>query len=69
MQITVTGHQVDVTAALNDVLSMTDVSVNWGLIYFGGETTLSGETASPVGPIASMNSSAITRAPGRSVAC
>lgn len=51
-----------VTAALSDVLSTTDMAVNWGLIYFGGETTLCGETAAPAVPIASMNSSAITGA-------
>lgn len=51
-----------VTAALSDVLSMTDMTVNWGLIYFGDETTQCGETAKPVVPVASMNSPAITKA-------
>jgi len=51
-----------VVAALNDVVSMTDMTVNWGLLYFGDETTTCGETARPVVPISSMNSSAITQA-------
>ena len=51
-----------VVAALNDVVSMTDMTVNWGLLYFGDETTTCGETAKPAVPIASMSSSAITKA-------
>jgi hypothetical protein len=51
-----------VTTALNDVLSTTDMTVNWGLLYFGDETTTCGETATPVVPVASMNSSAISKA-------
>ena len=51
-----------VVAALNDVVSTTDTTVNWGLLYFGDETTTCGETANPVVPIASMSSSAITKA-------
>jgi len=51
-----------VVAALNDVVSTTDMTVNWGLLYFGDETTTCGETARPVVPVASMNSSAITQA-------
>ena len=51
-----------VTTALNDVLSTTDTTVNWGLLYFGDETTTCGETATPVVPVASMSSAAISKA-------
>lgn len=51
-----------VTTALNHVLSSTDKMVNWGLLYFGAETTLCGATVDPAVPIASMNASAIGQA-------
>lgn len=51
-----------VTTALNAVLGMTDMTVNWGLLYFGDEATTCGETATPAVPVKSMNSSAISQA-------
>lgn len=51
-----------VTTALNTVLKSTDTSVNWGLLYFGAETTLCGTTMNPAVPIASMNAAAIGQA-------
>jgi len=51
-----------VTTALNAVLSSTDTSVNWGMLYFGDEATQCGETATPVVPVAAMSSNAISQA-------
>jgi len=51
-----------VTTALSTVLSTTDMTVNWGLLYFGDEATMCGETATPVVPVSSMSSNAISQA-------
>lgn len=51
-----------VTTALNTVLNSTDAMVNWGLLYFGAETTVCGTTLSPSVPVAMMNASAISQA-------
>jgi hypothetical protein len=58
-------HQVEVvsvTTALDTVLKSTDAMVNWGLLYFGAETTMCGTTMTPSVPVATMNASAISQA-------
>ncbi|HEY4185848.1 MAG TPA: vWA domain-containing protein [Polyangia bacterium] len=51
-----------VTTALDQVMTTTDTMVNWGLLYFGAETTQCGVTMAPAVPIASMNGTAIGQA-------
>jgi hypothetical protein len=54
-----------VTAALNEVVTMTDTTVNWGLKFFGSSTNSCTTSAAPEVPIAPMNGPAITAAIGR----
>jgi hypothetical protein len=51
-----------VTTAINDVVMTTDTTVNWGLLYFGAEPTMCGQTMTPAVPVATMNATAISQA-------
>lgn len=50
-----------VTAALNQVVGMTDTTVNWGLKFFS-DNNACGATAAPVVPVATGNATAIANA-------
>ena len=54
-----------VTAALNQVVTTTDTTVNWGLKFFGSSTTSCAVSATVEVPIAPMNGPAIMAAIGR----
>jgi hypothetical protein len=54
-----------VTAALNQVVTSTDTTVNWGLKFFGSSTNSCNVTATPEVPIGPMNGAAIMAAIGR----
>jgi von Willebrand factor type A domain-containing protein len=51
-----------VTTALDTVLTNTDTMVNWGLLYFGAESTICGVTTTPAVPIVAENALAINQA-------
>jgi hypothetical protein len=46
--------------ALNDVITKTDATVNWGMFYLGDEPAMCGVATAPVVPVAAMNATAIT---------
>jgi hypothetical protein len=46
--------------ALNQVITNTDATVNWGMFYLGDEPTMCGVATAPVVPVAAMNAAAIT---------
>jgi hypothetical protein len=54
-----------VTAALNQVVTTTDTTVNWGLKFFGSSTSSCNVTATPEVAIGPMNGAAIMTAIGR----
>jgi len=53
-----------VTAALNQVVTTTDTTVNWGLKFFGSSGNSCNVTAAPEVPIGPMSGAAITAAIG-----
>jgi hypothetical protein len=46
--------------ALNQVISDTDMKVNWGMYYLGDEPSQCGVATAPVVPVAAMNATAVT---------
>jgi len=45
---------------INQVITSTDATVNWGLFYLGDEPAMCGVATAPVVPIAAMNATAVT---------
>ena len=45
---------------LNQVITSTDATVNWGMYYLGDEPAMCGVATAPVVPIAPMNATAVT---------
>ena len=46
--------------ALNDVITRTDATVNWGIFYLGDEAAMCGVATAPIVPIAAQNATALT---------
>jgi len=46
--------------ALNDVITRTDATVNWGMFYLGDETAMCGVATAPIVPVAAQNATALT---------